>query len=332
MLHGMFEQPNPDMKSIAERAERELRTWLRQDVCAAEDGDAEEVKGLKEAVAVEFDGARPTAEILEVFLRELQNLLAGGGNAEATKLLNALQNTKGFGERVPLFLSYYGLEPNPGGGSDNPTSPMLKSFKAKYRSMFEQGIGNEDVEEEMRRDVGGKREQELGGLRKKLAGLELARSAAEKERFRREERARERKGKEKETEKEAVTCGLDGCVKEVDSQIEGGPVQCAVCDWLVAKGGDREGEGRSRAIYCSVEHAEMDFVGVQFTITKTQADVPCRNITTKQHTNASCGTIASTTPWPDHRARPGQVGYVPIARIRIERATSARRLAIHIIW
>jgi len=261
----MFEQERiPDMATIAQRAERELREWVRRDVCASQEGDDEFVLSIKERTVREFESSRPTAEILGSFLIDMRQAYARSGKAEAGKFLAGLQNTKTDGERIPLFLNYYGLDTPAGGeNGNNPTSPIMKSFKAKYRSMFEQGAGHELVEEEMRRDVGDKREQELSGLRKKLAGLELARSAAEKERARREERARERRGreseKEKERERKVVRCGLQGCQREVDVDIEGGPIQCAVCDWLAARAGEKE-EGTKRVFYCCVEHGEVDFV------------------------------------------------------------------------
>jgi hypothetical protein len=50
-------------------------------------------------------------------------------------------------------------------------------------------------------------------------------------------------------------CSMEACGREVDLSVEGGAIQCAVCDWLAGRS-----ERRRRFYYCCEQHAEEDFV------------------------------------------------------------------------
>jgi hypothetical protein len=94
---------------------------------------------------------------------------------------------------------------------------------------------------------------EIGGLRSKANELQMAKSASMKEKRRRAEQADQRMLARNEEKGRYASCALRNCNNDVDLYEE--TIECALCDWLSRKDG-----ARSRVYYCSLAHADEDFV------------------------------------------------------------------------
>jgi len=119
--------------------------------------------------------------------------------------------------------------------------------------MFEQLIPHDEVLSAMIKEAEDSQAAKIADLQRELNDLQMARSAHMKAKAKKADKD-ERMMLDREPSPRFVQCGLTGCAIDVNL-ADGEIIECALCEWLYR----RDGSG-GRFYYCSVEHAEDDFV------------------------------------------------------------------------
>ncbi|KAM3073006.1 hypothetical protein ACMFMG_008725 [Clarireedia jacksonii] len=241
----MFEKPDEyDLAAIHRRADTELRSHLKKDICAPAPGDTEEITGYKSILAHELDEGKSIPKILGMYL---ENQFKTGSNSDVIDFNRELNATTSDEERIPLYIKYYCAD-------SWANSTNIKNFKAKYSRMFEQGMPHDAVVAAMRKEVSTSREVEISDLKRRLNELNLAQSAHLKAKAKKAEKdqMKDQRNMSLVGESKAV-CAYEDCSKDIDLGVDEGIIQCVVCDWI-----DGLINGEKSTYYCSPEHAHMD--------------------------------------------------------------------------
>jgi hypothetical protein len=107
----------------------------------------------------------------------------------------------------------------------------------------------------MRKEASEFQKNRVGKFKSQLSELQMAQNAHLKNK----QRKLDRNGRERDNLRDqTVGCSLEDCMNEVNLMTDN-IIECAICEWLAGKGG-QNAERRERAIYCSIDHAESDFV------------------------------------------------------------------------
>ncbi|CAL3964372.1 hypothetical protein PZA11_001745 [Diplocarpon coronariae] len=239
---------NPDAYSLDDIHvffQATLREHLKQDLCAARRGDNGAVTSFKYKTSDLFnESIRSTSEILTAYLDNISLICP---NKDSVGFVHALQNTTTPEERAQIYIQYYCAS-----SWDDP--PAVKTFKAKWARMFESLAPHDEILAAMRREADGCHASKLSELQGKLSDIKMAQSAHLKNKKRKAEKdQRDQRVLDREPSPRTERCTLGGCPAEINL-LDGTVIECAICEWLDRKGGDR-----GRAVYCSVEHAEADF-------------------------------------------------------------------------
>jgi hypothetical protein len=219
-----------------------FREHLKQDLCCSTPKDTPQTLSLKSTTAAQLEGGRPTAEILSGYAAAIQH---NAPSSDAANFAFAINNSQSKEERAQIYVSYY-CRPS---WAD---SPQQKAFKAKYARMFELLIPHDEVLAAMKKEAEDSHASKIDVLQREISELQMAQSAHLKVKKKKEEKDQKMMMREREESPKMVPCNLDGCANEVNLLSE--TIECAVCEWLHRKG------GRGRYVYCSVEHADEDFV------------------------------------------------------------------------
>jgi hypothetical protein len=220
-----------------------LREHMKQDLCTPQAADGPETRALKFMTTKMFDNGRPTSEILSDYAAALER---SAPNPDAATFVFALNESKTKEDRAKIYIDYY----------CSPTwndSPPQKNFKVKYARMFEQLLPHDEVVAAMKKEAEESRSSKVEALQQELSGLQMAQSAHLKGKAKKEEKD-QRMMMDRDPSPKMVQCSLDGCANEIDLLADA-ILECAICEWLDRKGGER-----GRYVYCSVEHADEDFV------------------------------------------------------------------------
>ncbi|PQE07093.1 hypothetical protein CJF31_00004740 [Rutstroemia sp. NJR-2017a BVV2] len=148
-LQAMFEKPDEyGLAAIHQRADTELRSHLKRDICAHAPGDTDEVTGYKLIAARELDEGKPIPEVLGAYL---ENQFKSCPSSDLVDFIRELNATTSDEERIPIYIRFYCADL----WAD---SSNIKNFKAKYSRMFEQGIPHDTVVAAMRKEISASRE------------------------------------------------------------------------------------------------------------------------------------------------------------------------------
>jgi hypothetical protein len=258
-LEDMFNNPSVTLEAIHKRFQAELSQHLIQDLGAVLPG------GQGDAVEYEFDferifGEVPLETTLEMGLQAKTNVLASEPGLDGRVGNNVLQdpthpagfnvslnNAKTAEQRAELYIAYYCTP------VWNDT-PQQRNMKAKYSKLFESGESHDAVLQMWRKEAQDIKSRELDRLKQRLGELQMAQSAHLKNKARKIEKDARMKDKEYVVVPRLVECSLPNCEVQMDVSKQG-PIQCAVCDWLSRRSGDRR-----HFYYCSEDHVEKDFV------------------------------------------------------------------------
>lgn len=252
----MFDSPEVTLDQIHHRAEVELRNHFKRDLATPNSRETPQSRYVKSFTGQAFDAGLSTPEILHNHLNnQMQSLRdfnnPGGsvaGNA-AAELLQKLQSANSEADRIPIFIDYY-CRPNP------EDSHQLRQIKSKYAQEFRRGLSHDYIVSEMKKEVVQSQQKDMHSLVTRLGELQMGRSAHLKNQAKKAEKTQKKdRIIEDRSSSTRVKCELEECESDVDLKIPGGPIQCALCDWLAAKT-TRE----HHAFYCSVEHATIDIV------------------------------------------------------------------------
>lgn len=244
LLQTPTDKPEMAWKSMHEAFETGLRQHLRNDMCTVQPSDPPTLVSLKQTTSVMYNDGTPLSMILAFYISELESRAP---TPEAAKLTKALQSTRTAEERAHLYIEYY-CSPDP----SNP--PSLRNFKQKYSRMFESLVPYDEVLKVMRKEADEVQKSKAGKLQSQLSELQMAQNAHLKNK----QKKLDRNGREQGSAHQMVECTMEGCANEVNL-ITDEVIECVICEWLAGKGGQND-ESRERAIYCSIEHADQDFV------------------------------------------------------------------------
>lgn len=240
MIHAEDKYSLHDLQSFHDVA---LRDHLRNDFCTPHSTDRPENSAVRRMVADMFDNSFPLSEIISEYMKGQIN---ASGSIDAATFLMQLQNTRDQESRATIYQHYYC-------NNDNSDSSAVKALKVKYGRQFGDFIPHDVVISAMREEAERSHSHGIDQLKSKVNELQMAKSASMKEQKRRAEQADQRMiDKHAETSKHAE-CSLPGCHVKIDLMDE--TIECGLCDWLASKS-----SSRSRAMYCSIDHAEQDFV------------------------------------------------------------------------
>jgi hypothetical protein len=220
-----------------------LREHMKQDLCILQSTDSPETRALKSMTRDMFDNGRPTSEILSDYAAAVER---NAPNPDAAAFAAALNDSKTKEERAQIYIDYY-CSP-----SWRDTSQQ-KNFKAKYARLFEQLIPHDEVVAAMKKEADDSQLSKIDGLQRDLGELQMAQSAHLKDKAKKEEKS-QRMMMDREPSPKMVQCSLDGCGNEINLLADA-IIECAICEWLDRKGGER-----GRYVYCSIQHADEDFV------------------------------------------------------------------------
>jgi hypothetical protein len=219
-----------------------FREHLKQDLCKSLAKDTPQTLSMKSATVAQFDSGRPTADILSDYAAAIER---NAPNDDAAAFASAVNNSRTKEERAQVYMNYY-CRP---AWAD---SPQQKAFKAKYARMFGELIPHDEVLAAMKKEAADSHASKIDVLQREISELQMAQSAHLKVKAKKEEK-NERMILDREPSPKMVQCSLDSCANEVNLLAD--TIECAICEWLHRKGGER-----GRYVYCSVEHADEDFV------------------------------------------------------------------------
>jgi len=232
------------LKEVHALFQSTFREHLKQDLCTPVEKDTPQSFSLKSATAYQFDSGRPTADILSDYAAAIENIAP---NPDAAVFASAINNSTSQEERARIYMNYY-CRP---AWAD---SPQQKAFKAKYARMFEALVPHDEVLAAMKKEAADSQANKIDVLQREISELQMAQSAHMKVKAKKEEK-HERMVLDREPSPKMVQCSLDGCTNEVNLLAD--TIECAICEWL-----HRKGRERGRYVYCSVEHADEDFVSL----------------------------------------------------------------------
>jgi hypothetical protein len=245
------------LEDIHARYQQELREHLKNDLCKVKRGDSETVVEKKNLALSQFDLGQDLKQILEMHL----DSILSSTTREAAEAIAELQKTKTYEERIPIYVKYY-CTPS------QTDTPQQKNIKAKYARQFKAGIPHDEVLDAWKKEVISSQKEEILKLKHRLGELQMAQSAHLKHKAKKAEKDQRMQDREYVFVPKMERCALEKCGKEVDLSVEGGALQCAVCDWLAARN-----EKRRRFFYCCEEHAEEDFVSRSLLICGDEANM-----------------------------------------------------------
>lgn len=248
-MYALLNNPNDvPLVDIHRQHNELLEEHLVHDLTAGMPSDPREIRAMQE-MAFEafqdhsgFDGADCRDQIMH-FLSLLQERVPTKAMADSVR---ELQLTKGASERSRIYINYY-CSPSP------QDTVAQKNFKTKFARMFDQGLTHDEVYELMEKEAHSSKEVSLRNYRNELEGLQGALAAQQKLKKRKQEK--DRRMVDQDPIPRTTRCSLQVCVIDLDlSQTQ---LECAICQWLDAKG-----SGCTRFFYCSAEHADEDFVSI----------------------------------------------------------------------
>ena len=251
----MLDSPDQySLEDINKRFNQELREHLRKDLCTpCPNVDPLYLKTLTEFntyLSKQFDENEPMENIIKTAINMKLDHPDPFQPAETAKFLRQLHNATTAQDRAQVYKAYYCT-------SSWDDSPQQKNIKAKYERMFDSGLSPDAVISQWKHEALEAQKQEISKLKHRLGDLRMAQSAHLKNKA--AKKAEQDQRMQDVVQKQTARCNLQSCGREVDSTAEEGVLECAVCDWLAAKG-QTEGERREHAYYCCEEHVEEDFV------------------------------------------------------------------------
>jgi len=251
----MFNSPEQyTLEEINVRFRKELREHLRKDLCTPRpDADPQYANTLSEFstyLSKKFEENEPIETIIQTAIDMEVDHPHPFQPEETSMFLRQLHKTNTTQDRAQVYKAYY-CTPS----WDD--SPQQKNIKAKYERMFDSGLSPDAVISQWKQEALDTQKQEISRLKHRLGDLKMAQSAHLKNKA--AKKAEQDQRMQDVVQKQIARCNLQSCGREVDLTDEEGVLECAVCDWLAAKG-QTEGERREHAYYCCEEHVEEDFV------------------------------------------------------------------------
>lgn len=245
LIRKELDNPRRQLSEVHSLFKTGLRGHFKRDLCTPGKHESERLKTLRSLTISMFDDDTPLSVILKFYLSELN---ARAEDSETAKLLNLLQTTRSAEERAVIYIQLY----CPPSLQD---SPRQRNFKQKYTRLFEALTPHDEVVALMRKEADDYSKTRISEAQSRLSELKMAQNAHLKNKQRKLDR--QRRGEESARE-QVVDCVLEGCANEVNL-VTSEVIECAICEWLAKKEG-QDSERRERAVYCSTEHAEADFV------------------------------------------------------------------------
>jgi hypothetical protein len=241
----MFDRSDVPWEAIHRRFKAELEEHLRNDLGTVLPGDRRYVvHSLRLAHLLE---TMPLEEALASGFQEMVDDQVRSGNmVDATQPLGfnlRINEAKTNEERAALYVIYY-CSPTPD------DTPQMRNLKAKYAKLFESGKSHDTVLGMWKAEAKELKAREIEGLEQRLGELKMAQSAHLKNKTKK----KMKKDARMKDKRQIVECSLPACGRQMDNS-NGGVDECVVCDWLVRRTGQRQ-----HVYYCSVAHAEEDFV------------------------------------------------------------------------
>jgi hypothetical protein len=296
-----------------------LRDHLQLEFCTPSDEDSAEQLEFKRQLKRMFlkstnGSSTDISEIIEAYaIYQMKQCR----DTDAYNFQYRLQETRTAEERARLFTTYYcEIEPQ--------DSATVKTLKAKYARQFNELLPHDIVLGAMKEEANRIYEHELGSLRSKANELQMAKSASMKEKRRRAEQADQRLLAKNEERSRYASCALRNCPNDIDLYED--PIECVICDWLASKD-----ETRSRVYYCSLAHADEDFVSRSSVSFAWTLLMWFRRSTIGCITSAAWAHIVILVCLAVHQEKE-KAGCVQIVRNMVSPVISARLNASSSIW
>ena len=244
-LQAMFDQSSDlsGLDAICDRSERELRAHLLRSLSAVQPGDTEDVIKLRIGTAELIDSPMPLKDALGHYL---DGRVKTAPNEDAVSFIRDINAAKTEEQRAEVYVRYYCTMEG---------TSKQRNLNSKYARMFREGYAHDVVVQAMRKEVEDSHKNELSSLRHQIAELQMAQSAHSKAKAKKAEKDKRILDREDVPAPKTEACCFPGCPREVVVGGDESSIECAVCDWLAQKFSHRR-----HAFYCTVEHAEEDFV------------------------------------------------------------------------
>ena len=244
--HAYTTPPGDDAEAIINIIKAQTREHFKEDLCNAQPGDSPEAYAVKEDASDMFLTGQPLRNVLHFYRSALPRIAA---TPEAAEFVSSLETARTPEQRAEIYVKYHCTP-------EWSETPQQKNFKAKYARMFQELRSHDEVVAAMKREAGDSQRLAIERFQRQLSDLKMAQSAHMKIKTKKAEKE-DRMMQDPSPRMER--CALEMCIREVDLNDEKGVVECAICEWLDRKGG-RGHERQGRFYYCSIEHAEDDFV------------------------------------------------------------------------
>ena len=279
-MSRMFQDENISLQEIYDFHSTTLREHLKADFAASLPHDNMKNSPFREEfLNYVWDKDVPLKDILSFYSKHQHKI---SDSQDTVDFVEQLQTSKTAEERAQIYTKYYCTV----GFSD---SAVLKNFKSKYGRQFAELQSHDTVLAAMREESERYQSNTLEELKGKLNEFQMAKSASMKDKKRKAEQADQRMLDRDVEDNQYVNCGLPSCPLDVDLSEE--TIECVICDWLV-----RKGAAKHRVFYCSVEHADEDFVSCLWNglSDKLSNDLSFRTTTTETSTSARWDIVVTS--------------------------------------
>lgn len=242
-LEKAFNDPQSDQLDHMHRiVQRVVREHIRQDLCSPNSTDNVDTFNCKQLAAEMFTKGRDTKEILDRYTEAQLETIRDPNIVEFVRASEAANTPE---QRAQAYINYYCR-------LTATDTPQQKNLKAKYARMFEQLTPRDVVIAAMRKEAEELQASKLAELEHRLGELQMAQSAHLKAKARKAEK--DKLIHAREASPRYVSCSIEECPLDINVTSEE-VIECGICEWLSRKGGKS-----NHFYYCSVEHADEDFV------------------------------------------------------------------------
>lgn len=243
-LDKVFNDPQgPQLKEMRRIFQTVLREHLKNDLCAPQQGDDADIKKYKAATANMLQNGRDIQDTIKYYTEEQLQASKIPGTADFIKTLQGAKNPT---QRAQAYVNFYcKIYPE--------DTPQQKNFKTKYARMFESLTPHDIVVGAMQKEAEESQASKVSALQREMDELQMAFSAHQKNKAKKAEK--DQRIHDRELSPRYVSCNLEECPLDSINISNEEIIECAICEWL-----ERKGRRRGPIYYCSIEHAEEDFV------------------------------------------------------------------------
>jgi hypothetical protein len=246
-MRKMFDS-RVEIKKIHERAELEKRMHNKDVLCTVRINDDPEVEKYKREAAEMFNGTT-SEEVIKAFITKKESEVAASRTPREREIDIMLANCRDEAEKRVVFQKDACEE-------RETDTQYVRVLRGRWKKLFEDGKPYDEIYKIIMKDIKDGKEKERN-LREKLAELQRAKAAHDKEKAAKDSEARQRI-----LAKYTYHCTTEGCQNlAVPASEVKGLIECGIC-WKLAE----DKMITERSYFCGMECMERDGVSSALTM------------------------------------------------------------------